>query len=440
MKRCSSSWSRLAIVFSFILFSQTLLGEENWLAPLRREVGTLGKQKWRPLLRYALELHLRSTHRAVTPFEFDWQEIGPGYGYGPAFGHWDIVHEILDVLPSATTHAREQLLNDIQLQQSDGFLPGVVWMPGSPNATGNKATFNKDTQSHPPVWIVAADDYWAITSDKEFLVQCFKVAIRQIGWFEKHRRADPDGFFYNDILLRKWESGVDEGIRFDNGESGRLACIDATAHVYQLYDTVARWAKLTGENPAPWAVRATELREFIRNRLWNADDGFFYDIWSVGQSLYRPQAFEGIWPLVVGAATPEQANRVVDGWLLNPSRLFTKHPISTVGVRDPKFSRRMWRGPSWNSMTYWAARGCLRYGRHDAARRLLEAALDDTAHQFDRSGTIWEFYDPHGGRPEDLLRKPQTKRNRPWRDYLGHNPLFAMARMWQRICDAGSPL
>ena len=60
------------------------------------------------------------------------------------------------------------------------------------------------------------------------------------------------------------------------------------------------------------------------------------------------------------------------------------------------------------------------------------AALDDTAAQFDRTGTIWEYFHPTGGHPEDLARKPQTKRNQPWTDYLGHNPLFATARLWQQ--------
>jgi hypothetical protein len=81
-------------------------------------------------------------------------------------------------------------------------------------------------------------------------------------------------------------------------------------------------------------------------------------------------------------------------------------------------------------MTYWAARGCLRYGQTTAARQLLEAALDATAVQFARTGTIWEFYHPQGGDPETLKRKPSA-RNVPCRDYLGHNPLFAMVEMWK---------
>ena len=140
-----------------------------------------------------------------------------------------------------------------------------------------------------------------------------------------------------------------------------------------------------------------------------------------------------MWPVVVGAATEEQANRLIDEHLLNPDRFYTAHPICTVAHTDPGFELRMWRGPTWNSMTYWAARGCLRYGRQDAARRLLERALDASAAQFERTGTIWEFYHPHGGDPLQLERKPHTQYNTPCPDYLGHNPLIAMARTYDAI-------
>jgi hypothetical protein len=82
-------------------------------------------------------------------------------------------------------------------------------------------------------------------------------------------------------------------------------------------------------------------------------------------------------------------------------------------------------------MTYWAARACARYGRDTAARQLIELALDATAAEFTRSGTLWEFYHPNLGEPAQLLRKPPAQKM-PNRDYVGHNPLFAMAELWRR--------
>jgi glycogen debranching enzyme len=208
-----------------------------------------------------------------------------------------------------------------------------------------------------------------------------------------------------------------------------------------MYVYASKWARALGEDAAPLQKRADELRTFIQTKLWDPKNGFFYDSWILDGSVpnrVRTDSFEGMWPMVVGAATPEQAHRVIDEWLMNPKRFFTKHPISTVSASDPKFELRMWRGPVWNSMTYWAARGAMRYDRRDVARRLLDAALDDTAAQYDRTGHMWEYYHPNGGHPEDLKRKPETSRNLPFPDYLGHNPVIAMARMWASLQGAQS--
>ncbi len=401
----------------------------SWGA-LNQEAQAVGKPEWRPMLQYVAELHRRSTHPAQWPFPHEWEEIGPGYVHGPAFGHWDIVHQSLDVMASFPEHSLRQLLNNIAAQEPTGLVPGSIWMPGARWARDGKATWNTASEGHPPVWVFAVEEYVRVSGDASALAKFYPALVRQIAWFENARRAEGEGFFYNDILTRNWESGVDEGVRFDEPGMMRSACVDATSHVYFLYRTAARWSATLGL-PAEWsAKREGELGRFIREDLYVKEDETFYDQWAVGNAALRHLTFESMWPVVVGAATPEQAQRFIDRHLLDASSFLTRHPIATVGVRDPKFSLRMWRGPAWNSMTYWAAVGCLRYGRKDAARKLLEGALDGSSAQFRRTGTVWEFYHPLGGVPEDVARKPKKPPNLPCRDYLGHNPLIAMARLY----------
>jgi glycogen debranching enzyme len=373
------------------------------------------------MLRYVARLHERSIDPPRPPFPHPWEEIGPGYCYGPAFGHWDLIHQVMDVLPAEPTHARRQILNDLAAQQDDGLVPGAIWMRGDEPKWDRRA-------GHPPVWPPAVSEL-AARGDDELIGLCHDPLMRQIEWFEANRSAEPCGFFYTDILDRTWESGIDEGVRFDDAPAGPLACVDATSHMYLVYEEAAAWAEMLGEDARSLRRRGDRLRAFIRKELFCEETGFFHDSWAVGDAQRR-LAFEGMWPVVVGAATEDQAARVIDENLLEPCRFLTEHPVATVAAEDPSFELRMWRGPAWNSMTWWAARGCLRYGRADAARMLVENALDASAVQFERTATIWEFYHPHGGRPEDLARKPQTDFNTPCRDYLGHNPLIAMARLY----------
>ena len=396
---------------------------------LKAEAAQLGRPEWRRMLAYVAELHERSVHAPVYPFPLPWEEIGPGYFASPAFGHWDIVHQILDVLPAEPEHAANQIINNLSNQTEEGLVPGSIWMKSEPPRWST-------TCGHPPLWPVAVQDHYELTGELDLLSRCFEPLVRQIGWFESARRAEGDAFYYLDILTRSWESGVDEGVRFDEAPKRALACVDATSHVYWLYDHAARWAVLLGRDPGTLRKRASEIGRLIREKLFDPHTGFFHDTWAVGNPERRRLCFEGMWPMVVGAAAPHQAARVIDENLLNPERFLTEHPISSVAVCDPTFELRCWRGPAWNSMTYWAARGCLRNGRPDAARILLGKALDASARWFERTGTIWEFYHPHGGDPMTLARKPQTAHNHPCPDYLGHNPLIAMARMWEGCAGA----
>ena len=197
-----------------------------------------GKPEWRPAMDYVTELRQRSIFPAEPPLPYDWLDIVPGYVAGPAFGHIDLAHQILDFVPDDPELARRQLLNQLALQRPDGSI----------------------------------------------------------------------AFLY----LR--------------------------------------------DNP---------------HRFWQP-----YGL-PVSERLRGTDTFPPFWPVAVEA--------------------------------------------------------CLRYGRPDGARELLEKALDCTAAQFARTGTVWEFHHPEGGNPEDLVRKPGRAIKGPCSDYLGHNPLHAMAGVWSYL-------
>ena len=391
--------------------------------PLKKEASGLGKPEWLPMLEYVADLHGRSVFPAKGIFPYEWENIGPGYCYGPAFGHWDLIHAIFDSMPVLPEHARHQILNTFATQQDDGMLPALVFMKGS------EPELIK-TSGHPPVWIYAVDEYCRICGSDELKITALPHLLRQIGWFESKRRAQPDGFFYL-VLTHEWESGFDEGIRYFDikNASAPLAYVDACSHVYALYDCAARWLETAGRDSSELRMKASALKTFIQDKLFSDQTGFFHDIWSVNDKDKRHFCFEGFWPMICGAATKAQADRLIDESVLNRDRFLTKHPVPVVAKCDPLHELRMLRGPSWNSMTYWLALGCHRYGRPYAAGKIHEMALDATAVPFERTGTIWEFYHPELGRQEDVKRKPYTSFNIPCRDYLGHNPLFAMVRL-----------
>lgn len=384
------------------------------------------KEAWQPVLAYVRKLHLESQFPPQGVLPYPWENIGPGYCYGPAFGHWDAVHIALDLMDENLEQARNQIDNLISLQQPDGMIPSIVWM---------RDEAPKDwapNQTHPPVWIEAAEKIYQVEKDFQWLQKCAMALNRQIAWFEKARKAVDSGFYYTDIKNHLWESGVDEGVRFQDVPEGEKSCVDASSHVYMMYTKAAQWdMELNGKEDPELVAKRRTLGDYVRNHLYDEESGYFYDSWSVGCPECRHLCFEGLWPLIAGIATDRQARRIVENHLMNEKEFFLIHPVPTVSLSDPLYEKRMWRGPAWNSMTMWVALGCMRYGLFAAAQQLLEGALDQTARIYAQTGCIWEFYDSCGGTPGQVARKPHTEYNMPCRDYLGHNPLDYMARLWQ---------
>ncbi len=266
-------------------------------------------------------------------------------------GHGDGVHQALDISvlnPEQAADTLRRLLADAQ--------PSEIC---------------------PLVWPLAVD----MLGDESLPQELAPQLLEQLDWFERNRRAaDGIGYFYDDVLQE------------------RRACVDATAHLFAGYSSAARW---TGE--ARFATEAEKLQDYIQTRLYDPETRWFHD-----DAESREVALEGMWPMVVGAATGEQAWGILMAFL-NPRTFFSAHPLRSNSLAQ-------------NAMTLWAAGGCLQLGHPEAALPLLEAALDSTAHWFDITGTIWEFYDAENGDP---------RLHHPMPEHLGNNPLLAMARLWE---------
>jgi hypothetical protein len=61
----------------------TSQNNDGW-EKLIRGAGQSGKPAWQPMLKYVADLHRKSTHPAKYPFDYEWEEIGPGYTDSPA--------------------------------------------------------------------------------------------------------------------------------------------------------------------------------------------------------------------------------------------------------------------------------------------------------------------------------------------------------------------
>ena len=394
--------------------------------PLMEEAQLPEFKTWHNLLHHLVTMHEGAMYQNQnSPAPYPLETLGAGYYFNPAFGHWDLIYTLLDSCPVMPEHTLQQLENMLTFQQEDGFMAGAIFFRSAPPEMPNPDWYS----SFPPVWPLAVDEYTKYAKDDKAVKLCYQPLLKQIKWFEKNRKADNYGFFFKDMIEpRNWESGVDESIRCEVvQERGKFPNIDATSLVRLLYDSAARWSEMLGLDNTEFVRKRDELDQALQTHFFCDETGFFHDAYLLDRNI-KYRALTAVWALTCGAATEEQANRMIDGSLLNPEYFFTAHPLPFVAINEPYFKLKMWRGGSWNSLTWMAVLGCLRYNRRDAALKIAERVLKYSQINYYRTGAIWEFYHPYGEAPLEMARK-----HAPWllpcREYLGHNPLFAYARL-----------
>ena len=73
------------------------------------------------------------------------------------------------------------------------------------------------------------------------------------------------------------------------------------------------------------------------HRLFDSEDGYFFDIKQTDGSFVKVKGPEGQIPLWAGFATETQAKTVVET-ILNPSIFNTKIPLPTLDASHPMFN------------------------------------------------------------------------------------------------------
>jgi putative isomerase len=109
------------------------------------------------------------------------------------------------------------------------------------------------------------------------------------------------------------------------------------------------------------------LAAAISEKLWDDERGVFANRLTDG-AFIRPIAPTSFYPLAAGAATAEQAEALVSGWLDAPERFGGAFGLPSITRDDPAFADNVyWRGRIWGPMNFWTYTGLRRAGLDAAA-------------------------------------------------------------------------
>lgn len=172
--------------------------------------------------------------------------------------------------------------------------------------------------------------------------------------------------------------------------------VDTNALLFAMEENAAWFAQeLADPRGAAWRKRAETRQQLMNDLLWNEEIGFYFDYDYVNRRPSTVVAASGFFPLMCGAASPEQASRIRSnlGFLERKGGILTCAP----GAGESRQTYQ-WDYPNaWPPCQYAAVSGLLRYGFRADAERIAAAYVRTATHVFRETGLLWEKYNAETG-------------------------------------------
>lgn len=270
----------------------------------------------------------------------------------------------------------------------------------------------RDTK--PPLAAWAVMNVYENTGDKAFVEEMFDKLYKYHQWWYTDRDHDKNGVCEygstdGTLIAAAWESGMDNGVRFDEAEmlknepenawsmNQENICLNSFLYAEKGY--LAMMAQMLGKNELADKLtqEAKALKEHIQTKMFDPETGFFYDTRIGTGEFIKVMGAECWLPLWAGIATPEQARQALDK-MLDPTKFNSTVPLGTLEISHLRFrpTRGYWRGPVWIDQVYFGVMGLRKYGFDKEADMFVRKYIAN-AQGLLTDGPIHENYNPLTG-------------------------------------------
>jgi len=306
--------------------------------------------------------------------------IFPSAAYHGFYGFWswDSWKHAVALTKYNPQLAKSSILSMFDFQNERGMIADCVYFDSSENNW-------RDTKAPLASWAV-----WNIyneTNDKEFVELMLPKLIKYHNWWYKYRDNNNNllceyGSTDGSTIAAKWESGMDNAIRFDKAKmlknnefawSMDQESVDLNAYLYAEKLYIAKLAY--GINKKDIGVKynneASKLKDIISKKYFNKKDKYFYDYSLSTNNHIKTYGPEGWIPLWANIASEQQA-KAVKNIIMDSTKFNTKVPFPTISADDAKFNplEGYWRGPVWLDQAYFGIVALRNYGFKEEAKQL----------------------------------------------------------------------
>mgnify|MGYP001402357766 CR=1 FL=1 len=331
----------------------------------------------------------------------------PSYHYKwfQGFWSWDSWKHAVSLVKIDTELAKNQVRAMYDYQNKDGMIADCIFR----DTTTERHNW-RDTK--PPLSSWAIWEIFKETNDTTFLNEMYPKLVKYHNWWYTFRDYNKDGLCEygstdGSLIAAKWESGMDNAIRFDNCKivsgsnySINTESVDLNSYLAKEKEYLSKIAKvLIFPEYNKWEQEFNILIDRIQNNFYDKKIGYFFDIDAeTGNFLNSALGPEGWTPIWCGIATKEQTSKVVHH-MMDTTSFNTKVPLPTIDVSHPKFDPKngYWRGPVWLDQLWLGVDGLHKYG-YDKEAILLKNKIINNCEGLKKPGeSIRENYHPLTG-------------------------------------------
>jgi glycogen debranching enzyme len=241
-----------------------------------------------------------------------------------------------------------------------------------------------------PLFVMLAGAYAQRTGDRELIDELWPALERAAGWVANvcdrnsrglldYRRESEGG-----LANQGWKDSHDSVFHADGRfPDGPIALVEVQAYASAAFDTMAHLATQRGDADAGarYAARASRLRDAVEQFFWMPESRFYGIALDGHGELCRVLASNAGHLLAFGLPEYERGREVAAA--LESTLFHTGWGVRTLAAGQARFNPMAYHnGSIWPHDNALCARGFARYGRKEAAVRLLQA-LFEAAVNFD---------------------------------------------------------
>jgi len=321
-------------------------------------------------------------------------------------------------------------LETLREETPEGFVPNYA-------RAGGWKSFDR---SEPPVGSITVLGLYRRFDDRWLLEDAFEPLLRWNRWWAAHRDlngyltwgSDPQNRPRNpdDGSVGTWqgaiyESGLDNSPMYDgtyyNPKTHLLEYGDVG--LMSLYvadcDALAQIADVLGKTSeaAELRNRAGKYRAKLAT-MWDPQAGIFLNIDLHTGKKIRRLSPTNFYPLLAKAATPQQAQTMIQKHLLNPQEFWGEYVIPSIARDDPAFhDQNYWRGRIWGPMNYLVYLGLRNYDLPQVRRDFAARSYALFLKEWTRNRHVHENYNAITGSGDDVT---SSDRFYHWGALLGY--------------------